>query len=110
MSPNDYNTLGVGTTQLYNERWVCNHKRHGIFTLGNRKIRFVRKPFVPGKLTREFLLVDLVNNVKLLAEDQSELMDKVKRRATEMDSRKQKNAADVFGTIRTRKLFNSLLG
>src|SRR5688572_17067627 len=30
-SPNDYNGLGVGTTQLYNTRYVYNHKRHGNF-------------------------------------------------------------------------------
>src|SRR5258707_15881163 len=35
-SPNDYNTLGLGTTQLYNKRTVYNHKRHGDFKLGNR--------------------------------------------------------------------------
>ncbi|HRI32836.1 MAG TPA: hypothetical protein PLD02_03715, partial [Saprospiraceae bacterium] len=33
-SPNDYNSLGVGTTQLYNKRVVYNHKRHGEFKLG----------------------------------------------------------------------------
>ncbi|RYG31935.1 hypothetical protein EON81_21775, partial [bacterium] len=33
-SPNAYNTLGVGTTQLYNKKTVYNHKRHGNFTLG----------------------------------------------------------------------------
>jgi hypothetical protein len=32
-SPNAYNGLGVGTTQLYNQRTVYNHKRHGQFKL-----------------------------------------------------------------------------
>lgn len=44
-SPNDYNALGVGTTQLYNTRRVYNHKRHGEFKLGNRSFQFVRKPY-----------------------------------------------------------------
>ena len=30
-SPNLYNTFGTGTTQLYNQRTVYNHKRHGKF-------------------------------------------------------------------------------
>ena len=54
-SPNDYNALGVGTTQLYNERRVYNQKRHSAFKLGNRTFQFVRKPFVPTKLSKEFL-------------------------------------------------------
>ena len=45
-SPNDYNTLGLGTTQLYNTRRVYNHKRHGDFKLGNRSFHFVRRPYV----------------------------------------------------------------
>jgi hypothetical protein len=33
VSPNDYNSLGVGTTQLYNEPVVYNRNRHGRHTL-----------------------------------------------------------------------------
>ena len=36
-SLNEYNTLGVGTTQLYNGKTVYNHKRHGDFELGGMK-------------------------------------------------------------------------
>jgi hypothetical protein len=108
-SPSDYNALGVGTTQLYNTRLVYNHKRHGEFKLGNRSFRFVRKPYVPDKLTREFLLVDLVNNLGQLAEDQSSVMDKVKEKACTMDQANLRNMANRFGKVRTRKLFNSLL-
>src|SRR5207253_9857957 len=36
-SPNAYNSLGVGTTQLYDKTIVYNHKRHGEFALGGRK-------------------------------------------------------------------------
>src|SRR5216684_4245685 len=35
-SPNAYNSLGVGTTQLYDKIVVYNHKRHGVFSLGGR--------------------------------------------------------------------------
>src|SRR5690348_18363675 len=85
MSPNDYNALRVGTTQLYNERRVYNYKRHGVFKLSNRTFQFVRKPYVPAKVTREFLLVDLVTNIKHVADDQLSLMENVKRRARGMD-------------------------
>src|SRR3954469_24135153 len=42
-SPNAYNSLGVGTTQLYNKLTVYNHKRHGDFKLGNRIYNFQMK-------------------------------------------------------------------
>lgn len=108
-SPNDYNSLGVGTTQLYNMRQVYNHKRHGDYKLGNRTFHFVRKPYVPAKLTKEFLLVDLVNNLKHLAEDQPTLLDKVKQKAKEMNTRRLKQLAAKFGTVGTRKFFVSIL-
>src|SRR5260370_14066709 len=67
-SPNAYNSLGVGTTQLYDKTVVYNHKRHGDFLLGGRKFDFRLKPAFPKSLSKEFLLVDLVNNLDRLAE------------------------------------------
>lgn len=109
MSPNDYNTLGVGTTQLYNMRRVYNRKRHGEFKLGNRTFYFVRKPYVPNKLTKEFLLVDLVNNLKHLAEEPPTILDNVNKKANEMDTKKLKQLVDDFGTVGTKHLFASIL-
>jgi len=64
LSPNMYNMLGIGTTQLYNDRVVYNHKRHGHFVLGGMKFRFHRKQDFPSVLSEDFLLVDLVSNLK----------------------------------------------
>jgi hypothetical protein len=108
-SPNDYNALGVGTTQLYNTRKVYNHKRHGDYKLGNRTFHFVRKPFVPKKVTPEFLLVDLANNLKDLAEDLPGLEENVKRKAAELDHQKLRRMVNKFGTVGTKKLFASTL-
>ncbi len=108
-SPGDYNVLGVGTTQLYNTRRVYNFKRHGYYKLGNRTFQFVRRPYVPEKVTREFLLVDLVNNLKYLAEDQPALLDNVKKKAKEMDKENLMKLAANFGTVSTRKFFASVL-
>ena len=47
-SPNAYNSLGVGTTQLYDMTIVYNHKRHGEFQLGGRKYAFRVKPCFHG--------------------------------------------------------------
>lgn len=62
-SPNAYNQLGLGTTQLYNKQVVYNQKRHGTFPLGNRMVTFERRMNVPKQLSPEFLLVDLVNQL-----------------------------------------------
>lgn len=108
-TPSDYNSLGVGTSQLYNTRLVYNHKRHGEFKLGNRIFQFVRKPYVPNKLTSEFLLVDLINNLEQLAEDQPAVMDKVREKALTVDQANLLKMVNRFGKVRTRKFFNTLL-
>lgn len=88
MSFNHYNSLGVGTTQLYNEAIVYNHKRHGVFKLGTRTYKFVRKHYFPTKLSEEFLLVDLVDNIKKLVEDQSRILELVKNKALKLNRRR----------------------
>src|SRR5260221_3227348 len=85
-SPNAYNSLGVGTTQLYDKTVVYNHKRHGLFALGGRTFDFRVKPSFPKSLSSEFLLVDLVNNLDRLAESKKEVLARVKRRASSFDA------------------------
>ena len=46
-SPSSYNSVGLGTTQLYNCTLVYNHKRHGVFKPGNRQFNFRVKPRFP---------------------------------------------------------------
>jgi len=108
-SPNAYNSLGVGTTQLYDQTVVYNHKRHGEFQLGGRKFSFRVKPHFPKSLSREFLLVDLVNNLDQLAEAKSEVLDRVKERATAFDGPRLRRAVRDYGSVRTRKFFDQLL-
>jgi hypothetical protein len=108
-SPNAYNSLGVGTTQLYNQRTVYNHKRHGEFKLGNRSFSFRMKHHFPTKLTEDFLLVDLVNNLDTLAEDKSSVLEKVRQKVRSMDARKLARAVSEYGSTKTQKLFKPLL-
>jgi hypothetical protein len=85
VSPNAFNGLGVGTTQLYNEPVVYNRKRHGRFKLGGRTFDFRMRPSVPRKLTQEVLLVDLLHNVDRLAEDRARVLPRALARARQMD-------------------------
>lgn len=107
-SPNDYNKLGVGTTQLYNKVVVYNHKRHGEVKLGNRVFTFCRHHFFPKTVTPEFLLVDLVNNIEQLAEDKEAVLNRVKEKVTTMDMGLLAQAVETYGSMRTRKFFSPL--
>ena len=106
---NAYNSLGVGTTQLYKRDVVYNHKRHGIFNLGGRTFDFRRKPRFPRKLTPEFLLVDLLNNLNELAEDVDAVRERALQRVNELDKRALSKAAIEFGKVSTRKLVEKAL-
>jgi hypothetical protein len=108
-SPNLYNSLGLGTTQLYNETVVYNHKRHGAFKLGGRNFRFAMKPYFPSKPTQEFLLVDAVNNLPQMAENEDLVLKQVSKKATQMDSSKLAKAALEYGGVRARTFFAKLL-
>jgi hypothetical protein len=108
-SPNAYNSLGVGTTQLYNKTVVYNHKRHGEFTLGGRTFDFRRKHKFPRKLSSEFLLVDLVNNLDELAEDHDAVLARVGEKMAELDPKKLTQVANKYGKASSKKYFNQLL-
>ena len=108
-SHNDYNALGLGTTQLYNYQVVYNHKRHGRFELGGQIFEFHRKPRYPKKATAEFLLVDLVNNLGQLAEDRQAILTRLQAKLPEMDSKRLRSAIKLFGKVSTRKIFEKAL-
>ena len=104
-SPNDYNALGRGTTQLYNYQLVYNHKRHGRFELGGQLFDFQMKARYPKKATPEFLVVDLVNNLDRLAEDRNAVLERVRGKLSELSSRRLRSAVKRFSKVATRKFF-----
>lgn len=108
-SLNAYNALGVGTTQLYNQKIVYNHKRHGAFNLGGKTFSFRVKPHFPNKVTQEFLLVDLLNNLDQLAEDSKEVVSKVQSKAKTMDTKKLKKTLQEYGSMKSKKILEPFL-
>jgi hypothetical protein len=108
-SPNAYNQLGVGTTQLYNRRVVYNQKRHGTFSFGNRLFTFERRANVPRQLSAEFLLVDLMNELGVLAEDRDAVLSRIREKAKEMDPTKLSRAISLYGKRSTQKQFQKML-
>ena len=109
-SPNTFNSLGLGTTQLYNVRTVLNQKRHGPFLLNGQRYFFHRRTNVPGKLTKEVLLVELLNNLKKLAEDPEDLLDNLTSQLSSFDQASLLRAAEHYGTYSTQKKLNEFAG
>lgn len=107
---NHYNSLGVGLTQLYNQPVVYNRKRHGLFKLGNKTFDF-RRPLrgFPKKITPEFLLVDLVNNLKELPEDSDLVKTNIKKNLNRFDLKKVASYAKKYGKVGTKRFFEILI-
>jgi len=108
-SPNLYNSLGVGLTQLKNEMTVYNNKRHEKVRLSRRSFNFKRpNNGFPKKLTKEFLLVDLMNNLNSVGESPNELREKVTRKVLsgEFDKKLLLSLSNQCGKVGTRKYFN----
>ena len=109
-NPSCYNALGLGTTQLYNTTVVYNHQRHGKITLAGFPFDFRDKPRFPSRdqVPREYLLVDLLNNLDALAEDPADVMRKVKSKLDTFDPQLlQKNLRD-YGSAKARRFMAQL--
>lgn len=106
---NQYNALGLGLTQLYNRSVVYNHKRHGVFNLAGREFDF--KNFsrgFPKKLTPEFLLVDLLNNLSELAEDSELVKSNVRENISNFDLKKVHRNSEEYGKISTKNFLKGI--
>jgi hypothetical protein len=66
---------------------------------------FRAKPSFPKTLSKEFLLVDLVNNLDRLAESKEEVLARVKERAQAYDASRLQRVARDYGNVRTKKFF-----
>ncbi len=98
------------TTQLYNGTLVYNHKRHGVFKLGNRQFNFRVKPRFPKKLTSEFLYVDLLNNLEELAEDRDAVLSQARTKLLSFNPSRLQEALDSYGNMATRKRVREWIG
>lgn len=103
---NQYNTLGLGLTQLYNRWVVYNRKRHGLFVLGVQEFDF-RRPSrgFPQQITPEFLLVDLVNNLAELDEDITFIKKQIENNFHRFSSNNVMHNVKLYGKVSTQYFF-----
>ena len=109
ISPNTFNMLGLGLTQLYNTTWVYNHKRKGEFKLNGKQFEFRIKASFPDKVTREYLLVDMLNNIDELEEDRDNILSKVEQYSSTFNTSALTEVASKYGSGKTRRLIKSNL-
>jgi len=109
LSPNAYNSLGLGATQLYNTTWVYHHKRRGEFKFNGKTFIFKTKSAFPKNLSQEYLVVDLLNNLKELAEDPENLVTTFLSRLKDFDPKKLMVATQLYGSGFTKKLIKAAL-
>lgn len=111
-STNFYNSLGLGLTQLKNETVVYNKKRYEPVTLSGRKYYFKRpNNAYPDKLTAEFLLVDLMNNLDSVGEAPSELQQSVVKvvQSHKFNNKLLFELAQQYGKVATKKFFSQFI-
>lgn len=109
LSPNAYNSLGLGTTLLYNVTWVYNHKRRGEFILNGKVFLFKIKSSFPEDLSDEFLVVDMLNNLTELAEDSSVIVNTLLNKIQSYDLSTLITMTQLYGSGEAKQLIKSAL-
>jgi hypothetical protein len=109
VSPNVFNTLGLGLTQLYNTTWVYNHKRKGEFQLNGKTFEFKLKSTFPKTVSKEYFLVDLLNNLENLAENQQQVAEKLPAILHSFDTDALVQVTQQYGTGKTKRILKSIL-
>ena len=108
VSPSMYNSLRVGTTQLYNIWLIYNHKRSGRIKVLGQSYHFFTSRRFPRNPDLPFHYVDLINNLRMLEEDHDSVRRHVARHAVELGIERMRRVAQAYGTPGTIRFFTRL--
>lgn len=105
-SYNDFNLLGLGLTQVYNTYVVYNHKRAGDFKLGGRHYKFRLVPAYPIEevVAPEYLLVDMLSNLRRLPDNVELVLRNLKNGVRRFDRAKVLECLERYGNPAARRL------
>lgn len=107
ITPNTYKDVGLPPLGIHRPNTVYNHKRHGKFKLGDVAYHFLVKPYFPLEATKEFLLVDTLNN---LVGDKEWHMEYVKKHVRKVKGNRLVEAIRLYAGPTARNFFTDLLG
>jgi len=109
----DFNSLGLGLTQMFKDTFVYNSKRTGRIKLGNRDYHFVNRKF-PKEHHDEFLVVDLFNNLDAVGENKKTLRENFEaawnRRVWPLDYDVVYDFSQRYGKNWVKRYFRKLRG
>ncbi len=78
--------------------------RAGDFQLGRKHFRFRLIPAYPSAFTKEYLLVDLLNDLRNLPDDVSAVLRNLKSRLNEFDREKVSECLRLYGNPAAKRL------
>lgn len=107
---NHFTDLGLGLTQVYGNYLVYNHRRTGEFRLGGKRFRFRCVPAYPDALSKEYLLVDLLNNLRKLPDDVAAVLKNLKSRLHEFDGDKVSECLERYGNPAAKRALKEARG
>lgn len=96
-SYNNFVSLGLGLTQVCSHQLVYNHKRSGNITVGGRRLTFRLVPAYPKKLSKEYLLVDILNQLMDLPDDVGRVLRNLNSHLGEYDEDKLRENLERYG-------------
>jgi len=94
----------MGLTQVYNTYVVYNHKRAGDFQLGGKQFKFRFVPAYPVEASKEYLLVDMLNNLRRLPDDAGAVLRNLKSGLKEFDRDKVLDCLERYGNPSAKRL------
>jgi hypothetical protein len=106
---NHFTALGLGLTQLYNHVIVYNHRRAGEFRLGGKLFQFRVIRDYPKALSKEYLLVDLLNHIGKLPDDAALVLENLSSRIDEFDRDKLLRCLDRYGHCEAKRILGGML-
>ncbi|MDE2038844.1 MAG: hypothetical protein KGO96_11825 [Elusimicrobia bacterium] len=108
-SYDDFASLGLGLTPPRGRRLVYNHKRSGDIVVGAKRWTFRRVPEYPKKSSKEYLLVDLLNQLRESPGGGGRVLKNLRSRLNSFDQDKLRKNLERYGRPAAREILKRAL-
>lgn len=100
----------AASTNYHKKSHAYNHKRSGDFTLGGKRFTFRLVPAYPHELSKEFLLIDLLNNLKRLPDNTGLVRRNLKSHLSEFNLKAVRECLARYGRPASRTALEKAYG